>query len=597
MFLKQAICSVFVFVLATQPVTAYAVTEQQLHDWNLVNYNPQGGDVCSTTPSSNMQQTTYAAMGSIPKEGMWVSASNFGGKPSGGKLIANWADNGGNDLGNHSNRLTYGEVDPDTKQPAGPSFAELGGGKALGDLDNHTKIKITYKDKSVVALKEDTGGHTGSDKYGESAFSGFSVSDPKPPVDQPIVRGIDLWWQTANDLGITDTVPVFIQAVSVSGDNVVSGTDSGPVNKNLPPETLKVLRSFNIDAKVAKMKSRYDYASQQTGVPWQIIATLHYREAGMDPNKSIQNGQPRRGSDYTNIDNIVIYSDAAKDDVSSTQHFIDNAKNMYGVDVKKSSLSEKEIGEAFLAYNRGVLYKRAGLDYTKSGYVMQGVDSNHIGGDWVYLDPFGGHPQARRLKNSNPGALAVFYYLGGQFSGQSGNYNNCSNPSGAIRSDTCSATKPIYGAEKNGGNGRQLKLPDLIKLYGQPNDKSNQTSVDFLGKRVTVHNKVAGCLQAVVNEIKQKNISYTIKEIGGFRTSPGAGQVKNGESYHQYGAAIDINPSTNPYVEGRSAPYDMPKGYIEAFQNHGWSWGGYWNSAKDYMHFEFNGLSLDEGSS
>lgn len=583
----------FSFTFFSSGAYVFALSDAQRQVFELGINAFDVDDECAPDNTATQPDPAGQAMGNVPAGGMWVSASNFGGKSSGGKMVANWADNGGNDMGNHSNHLTYGQVDPDTKKPAGPSFAELGGNKALGGLPNHTKLKITYKDKSVVALKEDSGGHTGSDTFDAASYEGFSITSPKPPVGQPIVRAVDLWWQTANDLGVTETVPVFIQVVTDAGANVVSGTDSGPVTKNLPPQTIKALESFGIDDKVAKMKSRYDYASKQTGVPWQIIATLHYREASMDPNKSIQNGEPRRSSEFKNIDGITVYPDAAKDDVQSVEHFIDNAKHMYQIDVKKSNLSEKEIGEAFLAYNRGVLYKRAGLDYTKSGYVMQGIDADHIGGDWVYLDPFGGHPQARKLNNSNPGALAVFYYLGGKFSGQSGGFDKCSNPSGAIRSASCDVTKPIYGSEQSGGNGRQLKKADLIKLYGQPNDKSSQTEVDFLGKKLTVHKKVAGCLEAVANELKQKNVNYKIKEIGAFRTTPGAGQVKDGESYHQYGVALDINWSTNPYTSGASAPYDIPKEYIEAFQNHGWSWGGYWTSIKDYMHFEFNGFPVD----
>lgn len=78
-------------------------------------------------------------------------------------------------------------------------------------------------------------------------------------------------------------------------------------------------------------------------------------------------------------------------------------------------------------------------------------------------------------------------------------------------------------------------------------------------------------------------------------------------SYHAYGLAIDINPFYNPYVQFRngedyicptaSAPYadrsmDFPYKIDEndlcykLFKEHGFSWGGAWNSCKDYQHFE-----------
>lgn len=73
-------------------------------------------------------------------------------------------------------------------------------------------------------------------------------------------------------------------------------------------------------------------------------------------------------------------------------------------------------------------------------------------------------------------------------------------------------------------------------------------------------------------------------------------------SRHSYGAAIDVNPLFNPYIDkGRiappeAAPYadrdaDFP-GKIDhedlcyrLFTRNGWSWGGDWSGDKDYQHF------------
>jgi hypothetical protein len=77
-------------------------------------------------------------------------------------------------------------------------------------------------------------------------------------------------------------------------------------------------------------------------------------------------------------------------------------------------------------------------------------------------------------------------------------------------------------------------------------------------------------------------------------------------SEHAYGKAIDINPIQNPYV-GRSGntSHDQSEPFVErsdrageltgtdpisvAFENAGWSWGGYWESIKDYQHFSASG--------
>ncbi len=78
-------------------------------------------------------------------------------------------------------------------------------------------------------------------------------------------------------------------------------------------------------------------------------------------------------------------------------------------------------------------------------------------------------------------------------------------------------------------------------------------------------------------------------------------------SKHAYGLAIDINPFYNPYVTypgGKirisppgSEPYadrdaDFPYKIDEndlcykLFKEHGFTWGGDWNSSKDYQHFQ-----------
>ncbi|MDL2236043.1 M15 family metallopeptidase, partial [Christensenellaceae bacterium OttesenSCG-928-L17] len=76
-------------------------------------------------------------------------------------------------------------------------------------------------------------------------------------------------------------------------------------------------------------------------------------------------------------------------------------------------------------------------------------------------------------------------------------------------------------------------------------------------------------------------------------------------SRHSYGAAIDINPRLNPYIDGdRVAPENGTKyadrslrlrGMIDhddlcyqVFSSYGWSWGGDWKGDKDYQHFSKN---------
>ena len=70
-------------------------------------------------------------------------------------------------------------------------------------------------------------------------------------------------------------------------------------------------------------------------------------------------------------------------------------------------------------------------------------------------------------------------------------------------------------------------------------------------------------------------------------------------SRHALGLAVDINPALNPYIRGgvvlpEGAEYvpgrpgtltpDSP--VVQAFLRLGWTWGGTWESLKDYQHFQ-----------
>jgi hypothetical protein len=83
-----------------------------------------------------------------------------------------------------------------------------------------------------------------------------------------------------------------------------------------------------------------------------------------------------------------------------------------------------------------------------------------------------------------------------------------------------------------------------------------------------------------------------------YRTVFGGGHL----SRHSYGAAIDINPLYNPYLDdGRIAPLtgapyaDRAKDFpgkidhsdlaYKLFKKYGWEWGGDWRGDKDYQHF------------
>lgn len=88
-----------------------------------------------------------------------------------------------------------------------------------------------------------------------------------------------------------------------------------------------------------------------------------------------------------------------------------------------------------------------------------------------------------------------------------------------------------------------------------------------------------------------------------YRTVPGKTKLSN----HSYGYAIDINPLYNTYVRTRNGtelispdngavyadrsadfPHKIDREDLcyKLFIEHGFQWGGAWNSSKDYQHFE-----------
>ncbi len=122
----------------------------------------------------------------------------------------------------------------------------------------------------------------------------------------------------------------------------------------------------------------------------------------------------------------------------------------------------------------------------------------------------------------------------------------------------------------------------------------NLVGMYFMGERVTVHERVAPCLQAVENELRAHGNKYDVYRVDSY--APIGGHNKPWQ-YHGYGAALDINPPENPQCPGvdlqnrcgDKKPYKLPDWWVKIFQKYGFWWGGYYqHSAKDYMHFEFH---------
>lgn len=91
------------------------------------------------------------------------------------------------------------------------------------------------------------------------------------------------------------------------------------------------------------------------------------------------------------------------------------------------------------------------------------------------------------------------------------------------------------------------------------------------------------------------------------RTAPGpiVTKAKGGQSWHNYGLAIDVVL----VIDGKEVSYDINKDFdgdgmsdwqeiVYVFKMHGWEWGGEWKTFKDYPHFQKTfGLTIPDALS
>lgn len=110
------------------------------------------------------------------------------------------------------------------------------------------------------------------------------------------------------------------------------------------------------------------------------------------------------------------------------------------------------------------------------------------------------------------------------------------------------------------------------------------------GASFQVNARFAKNFQGFVNDLE--DAGYHISNIGGYadRNVAGGGRP----SFHDQGAAIDINPRENPVEHGHVVT-DLPKNVQQIAEKHGLGWGGAWTGAKkDSMHFS---IASEEGGS
>ncbi|MPZ52955.1 MAG: hypothetical protein GEU79_09530 [Acidimicrobiia bacterium] len=107
-----------------------------------------------------------------------------------------------------------------------------------------------------------------------------------------------------------------------------------------------------------------------------------------------------------------------------------------------------------------------------------------------------------------------------------------------------------------------------------------------------VHERVKPSLDRVTRALANHARNGDVYEIRGeysWGFAPRAIRAGGSISFHSFGTALDINADTNPYRTDGRLITDMPQWFVESFRNHGFCWGGDWESTKDTMHYSYMG--------
>ena len=190
------------------------------------------------------------------------------------------------------------------------------------------------------------------------------------------------------------------------------------------PTTTNLDKSL-IDA-INKLKPQYVDAATQTGVSWQLLAAIHYRESGNDPNSDLQAGNPFGGPYAQASTDYKLYGypkNLTESLVMAAKHLI--ASSSSGVVKKPINIPSPDanaIKDTLFSYNgRASVYAQQAASYgfdpntqpfEGSPYVMNKYDAQRQAMGIITRD-FGGLDG----KDSRFGAFTIFSRLNGAAGG------------------------------------------------------------------------------------------------------------------------------------------------------------------------------------
>jgi hypothetical protein len=118
------------------------------------------------------------------------------------------------------------------------------------------------------------------------------------------------------------------------------------------------------------------------------------------------------------------------------------------------------------------------------------------------------------------------------------------------------------------------------------------------GFTVKVHQRALPAFQQVTANLAAEEAAghyYQVRDTSTYGFAPRTIAGTSSLSLHAFGAAVDINATTNPYRSDGVLVSDMPQWFIDAWKAAGFCWGGDWYWTKDPMHFSWMGPGATPG--
>lgn len=175
--------------------------------------------------------------------------------------------------------------------------------------------------------------------------------------------------------------------------------------QGVPAQCIAQFEEFR--PKIDRMMPVYEEVEKLTGIPRQILAAIHYRESGNDPNRSVWAGE-LLGS--VNPDQDVVKSPEITENArSAAEHFRMMAKAVYGLDMGMNNTVE-EYKKGLLSYNRGSMYVDAGQNINDSPYINRCLREEYV--NMIWPDSKAEPASVRGYANSALGAMVIVSGLG-----------------------------------------------------------------------------------------------------------------------------------------------------------------------------------------